>query len=90
MAKRITRWRIIVSGDAYTAPECTRFHLQGEACWVLDENNKLTSSPIVRAEEDGRVLVTRSGSRYELDEPEHSGIRSFAEMCAAFPHTPLE
>lgn len=90
MAKKVTNWRIIVSGDEYSAPEITRFHLQGEATWVPDyEPNKLTTSPIVGSEKDGRVLVTRSGSRYELGKPESSAVRSFKEMREAFPHTPL-
>lgn len=91
MVKKVTKWRIIVSGDEYTAPECTRFHLQGEAVWMESWEPKcLTTSAIVGSEKDGRVLVTRSGSRYELMRPEHSGVRSFEEMRKAFPHTPLD
>ena len=90
MAKLLTNWRIVVSGDRYCAPEIRRFHLQGEATWVgKSEPDRLTSSPIVRAEEEGWVLVTRSGTRYDLGVSECSDTPSFEEMIAAYPGVPL-
>ena len=70
--RKVDQWRIILSGDAYDAPEIRRFHLQGVATWIKGEENKLTSSPIVGVEElNGKeVVLTRSGSRYQLGKPE--------------------
>lgn len=87
--KKVEAWRIIVSGSDYTPPECRRFHLQAIAPWAEDGKDHLTSSPLVGEDDNGNVLITRSGSRYRLGEPEHSGCRTFAEMRKAHPGVPL-
>lgn len=81
----VNNWRIILSGDNYDAPEIRRFHLQGEATWEKDSKNRITTTSIVGTEEDGKVIVTRSGSRYYLGEPEHTGICTLEEMIAVYP-----
>jgi len=87
--KQVTKWRIIVSGDAYTPPECTRFHLQGIAMWAaLGEPDHITTSAIVGTEDNGRVMVTRSGSRYRLGEP-LEGSMDLSAMVEKHPWTPL-
>jgi hypothetical protein len=84
----VKNWRIIVSGGAYTPPECTAFHLQAELADIPEgEPNKLTTSAI--SAQEGNVIITRSGSRYELGEPEHNGIRTLAEMVVKYPWTRL-
>lgn len=65
--KLVNDYRIVVSGDEYTAPEIRRFHLQGECTWMPEGENgplKMTSSPIVSVE--GDIVTTRSGSTYKL------------------------
>lgn len=87
MAKVVKNWHIVVSGDEYTAPEITRFHLQGEATWIQGPENRITTSPIVRSE--GFTVVTRSGSRYELGQPESWTTKTLAEMRKENPGVPL-
>jgi hypothetical protein len=85
----INSWRIIISGNDYTAPELRRFRLQGFAGWLPDGENHLTTSPIVGSEEDGNVLITRSGNRYRLGEPE-VGQKTFNELVNEYWYIPLK
>lgn len=63
--KELRDFRIIVSGNPYTAPEFRRFHVQGTLCGVPDDEPAcLTSSPIVSF--SGNRVITRSGSTYLL------------------------
>lgn len=102
--KIVDNWRIILSGDEYTAPERRRFHLQGIALWKDDGLDRITTSPIVGSEDNGQVMVTRSGSRYKLGQPASGpdssnplkenvrcffGI-SFEECCRCCPMIPLK
>jgi len=89
MIKIVNFWRIVISGSAYTAPELRRFHLQGLASWLPDGENCLTSSPIVGSEENGKVIITRSGSRYTLGTPFLEGQKSFEGMISGCPYIPL-
>ena len=83
-------WRIILSGNDYTAPELRRFRLQGIADWLPDGENYLTTTPIVGFEEDGNVLITRSGSRYRLGEPQNKDQQTFPELIDLYWHIPLK
>lgn len=86
--RKLNNWRIIMSGDHYTAPELVAFHLQGELDGVPEGGpDRLTTSAI--SAQEGNVIITRSGSRYELGEPEHSGIRTLAEMVTENPWVKL-
>lgn len=86
--KVVNKWRIIISGDKYNAPEIRRFHLQGEATWVDPPVNKITSSPIIS--QVGNMIVTRSGSRYYLAEPENPGQANLADLVFEYPGIPLD
>lgn len=87
MSKVVNDYRIVVSGDEYTAPECRRFHLQGECAWLPEGSaNKMTSSPIVSIR--GRVVTTRSGSTYILGK-RADGFDTFARLRKKYPGVPL-
>ena len=83
----VNDYRFVVSGDEYTAPECRRFHLQGVCSWLPEGSpNKMTSSPIVSVK--GRVVTTRSGSRYILG-TRADGHPTFAQLRRKHRGVPL-
>lgn len=85
MGKVVNDYRIVVSGDVYTAPELRAFHLQGEATWAKGENGKflkMTSSPIASVK--GRVVTTASGSTYILGK-RAEGYETFRQVRAKHP-----
>lgn len=85
MSKIVSDYRIVVSGNEFTAPEMRRFHLQGEVEWD-GEIKKMTSSPIVSV--DDNVVTTRSGSTYILGE-RADGFDTFADVRKLHPAVPL-
>lgn len=90
MSKVVQDYRIVLSGDEYTAPECRRFHLQGECGWMPTDDQgklmKMTSSPIVSVK--GRIVTTRSGSTYILGK-RAEGYDTFSKIRAKHPGVPL-
>lgn len=87
MNKIVNDYRIVLSGDEYTAPECRRFHLQGECAWIHSTPaNKMTSSPIVSVK--GRMVTTRSGTIYILGK-RAEGFQTFSQMRKKHPGVPL-
>lgn len=105
MSKLVENWVIITSGNAFTPPEYKRFHLKGKPAWLeVGSNDFMRSSPIVGSEENGQILVTRSGSRYRLGKPsepidlegaamnnnEHLWGKTFSECVEAMPYIPLD
>lgn len=88
--KVVNDYRIVLSGSEYTAPECRRFHLQGECTWMQplagSDPQRMTSSPIVSVE--GDVVTTRSGSTYILGTAAE-GYDSFAELREKHTGVPL-
>lgn len=90
MEKVVDNWLIILTGGSYTPPELRRWRLQGIASWIEGDRNYITTSPLVDSEEDGKVLVTRSGSRYILGEPASEDQKTFDELRAESPEIPCE
>jgi hypothetical protein len=88
--KVVNDYRIVVSGNEYTAPECRRFHLQGECSWLPADAEgktmKMTSSPIVSVR--GRVVTTRSGSTYILGK-RAEGFETFSRLRKRYRGVPL-
>lgn len=85
--KVVNNYRIVVSGTEFTAPECRRFHLQGECAWVPEGGKRyMTSSPIVGFVDD--IVITRSGSRYVLG-TKADDAKTFQEMLEAHTWVPL-
>ena len=90
--KTVEKWRIVVSGTMFTAPEFRGFYLEGLIKHPTIEVEKgsgmasIKTSALVGEDADSsQVVYTQTGSRYRLGEPEHTGVRTFAEMQKAFP-----
>lgn len=82
----VNNWKIVLSGNDYTAPECRTFHLQGEV-EGFDEGRYMTTTPIIAQKncKIGTVLVTYSGSLYLLEKPESIDTEDFKQMRKRLP-----
>jgi len=73
---RLENWSVGSNASSYTAPELVSLRLHGNVYGHprFDEGEEVTTSAIDKI--DGDVVVTRSGSRYELGEvdPEYEKI----------------
>lgn len=66
---RLDNWSVLALGDVYTAPELSKAVLHG---WVYGHPRFPPGHCVLTTEivgvEDG-LIITKSGSRYQLDEP---------------------
>jgi hypothetical protein len=72
---KIELWSTTVRGSAWITPELRETILQGYIYGhpKHDEGRRVHTSPIVKAE--GRIVTTRSGTVYELGEPDPRWLR---------------
>lgn len=83
----VNDYGFVVSGNAYTPPECRRFHLYGQASWVEDPAQRwMYTSPIVSVR--GNVVTTSSGSRYVLG-TRAKDCKSLDELRKENPGVPM-
>lgn len=87
--KRIEQWGTVARGDAYDAPELHGIAVAGE---YFDEEKQRTryieTSRLVDAE--GRRVLTRSGSLYELGAPSPDFLAALKKMGRTFdPENPI-
>jgi hypothetical protein len=73
---RLDNWSVVNDGDPYKAPEQQESRLHGNAFGHprFDDGKTITTSAILT--KDGDLILTRSGSRYELGDidPEYEKI----------------
>ena len=84
---RLEEWAVVANGDGFTAPELATFSLVGRvygddrhdpATGHFEDGHRIRTSYIVASE--GRVVTTRSGTRYELGKPSPSYLAYLRDL----------
>ena len=84
MSYKLENWSVCSTGDMYTPPELRRPVLQGQVYGHpnFEDGAPLTSSYIVKME--GELVVTRSGSKYELGTVDPEWEKAFPNAAERF------